>query len=99
MTEEIVKVCGIEVDGEFALAIKQAVTMNHLPYTISIHKSKQREAERWCSDHLGKRWSVVDNRQGVWCCFWAGTRTEHPGYYDFHFLNERDMCWVALRWA
>jgi hypothetical protein len=72
--------------------------MKDLPYTVRIHKSRQREAEAWCRKNLGKRWSVVDNREGIWCCFWAGFRQEYPGY-DFHFANERDMFWFALKYA
>jgi len=98
LDRDIVKVCGIEVDDGFSQDIKKAITMVHLPYTVRIHKSRQREAERWCREHLGKRWSVVDNRQGIWCCFWSGFRTEYPGY-DFHFLNEQDAVIVGLKWS
>jgi len=71
--------------------------MKNLPYSVRIHKSNQREAERWCRENLGKPWSVTDNREGIWCCFWVGFRSAFPGYI-FHFENEQDMIWVALRW-
>jgi len=97
VTKDIVKVCGIEVEGDFAQAIKEAVVMAHLPYTVKIHKSKHRQAQDWCREQLGPRWSAMDNRTGTWCCFWAGNKDfEH---FDFYFLNEKDMIWAALKWS
>ena len=72
--------------------------MKDLNYTVRIHRDRQREAERWCRENLGPRWSVTDNRQGIWCCFWAGLRQAYPGY-DYHFANERDMIWFALKFG
>ena len=72
--------------------------MRELPYTVRIHKSKHLEAEAWCRKKLGKRWSVVDNRQGIWCCFWSGPRSNY-GTYDYHFAHERDMVWFSLKWC
>jgi hypothetical protein len=97
ITKDIVKVCGIEVDGEFAQDIKQAITMKHLPYTVRIHKSRHRDALKWCLQQFGSRWNTIDNRTGTWCCFWAGRSNFE--YYDFYFLNERDMVWVSLKWS
>ena len=97
VTKDIVKVFGVEVDGEFAQAIKQAITMSQLPYTVKIHKSKQRQAQSWCQENFGAAWNTIDNKSGNWCCFWSGTKDyEH---YDFHFLNERNMVWFALKWT
>jgi hypothetical protein len=91
------KVHGIEVDGEFKEAIIEAISMNELSYTVRVHKSKYREVEQWCRRRLGERWSVVDNRQGLWACFWSGT--EAFAHYNFHFAREEDMIWVALKWT
>lgn len=92
-----VTVQGIEVDEEFQSAILEALAMNRLPYTVRIHKSKQREAEQWCQERLGERWSVTGNRQGLWACFWAGR--EDFGGYRFHFAREEDFVWVSLKYS
>ncbi len=55
------------------------------------------EADQWCTKNFGKRWSVTDNRQGVWCCFWKGRAV--PGSYEWFFANERDANWFILRWG
>jgi hypothetical protein len=94
--KNVVKVNGIEVDGEFADAIVEAIAMKDFPYTVQIHKSRHYEAEAWCREHLGPRWSVTENRNGIWCCFWAGR--ENFGYYNYHFGNERDMIIFSLKW-
>lgn len=97
VTKDIVKVCGIEVEGDFAQAIKEAVVMAHLPHTVKIHKSKHRQAQHWCRERLGATWNAIDNKSGTWCCFWAGSKDFE--YYDFYFLNEQDMIWAALKWS
>jgi hypothetical protein len=91
------KVQGIEVDGEFLEAVIQALAMNQLPYTVRIHKDQYRDAEHWCRNRLGERWSVTDNRSGQWACFWSGT--DAFAYYNFHFARKEDLIWVALKWA
>jgi len=97
ITKDIVKVCGVEVDGDFAQDVKRAIIMSHFPHSIRIHKSRARSADWWCEQHLGPRWNVMDNRTGTWCCFWAGSSDFE--YYDFYFLNERDMVWASLKWS
>lgn len=70
------------------------------PYVFYIpHKKNHWEADAWCRQHFGERWSVVDNRQGVWCCFWRGFRSQGPGHYEWLFENERDALLFALRWS
>lgn len=51
----------------------------------------------WCTEKFGKRWSAVDHREGIWCCFWAGP--DSPGDYRWCFTNEQDMVMFVLRWA
>jgi hypothetical protein len=85
---------GIEVDGEFADAILEAIAMKDLPYEVIIHKSKNHEAEAWCRQHFGLRWEAIGNRDGTWCCFWTGRELA----YRYHFANERDMIWFSLKW-
>jgi hypothetical protein len=92
----VVTLYGIEIDGEFKEAVIEAIAMKDLPYTIRIHKNKYREVEQWCKEHIGERWGAIDNRDGNWCCFWAG-REDFAGY-NFHFAREEDMIWVALKW-
>jgi hypothetical protein len=50
----------------------------------------------WCEERLGKRWSVVDNREGTWCCFWSGKM--NPSTYRFQFKNEQDAILFSLIW-
>lgn len=56
----------------------------------------QWKASNWCEEQFGKRWSVVDNREGVWCCFWRGRI--QPGMYEWFFLNKIDAELFVLRW-
>jgi hypothetical protein len=92
----VVTLHGIEIDGEFKEAVIEALAMKDLPYTIRIHKNKHHEVEQWCKEHIGERWEAIGNRDGNWCCFWAG-RKDFAGY-NFHFAREEDMIWVALKW-
>lgn len=54
------------------------------------------EATAWCEQQFGPRWSVVDNRSGVWCCFWRGRG--FPGQYEWMFHNEQDAILFTLKW-
>ena len=68
------------------------------PYTITIAKHKnQYEVSDWCTKKFGPRWSVTENREGTWCCFWRGRSV--PGSYDWYFVNEKDFLLFSLRWA
>jgi len=91
------KVHGVEVDGDLKEAVIQALAMDQLPYTVRIHKSRSRDANQWCEQHIGPRWCVIDNRTGTWCCFWAGN-TDFE-YYLFHFLREEDAVMFGLKWS
>jgi hypothetical protein len=71
--------------------------VKELPYTVQIHKSKHHDAESWCRETLGLRWEVTGNRQGIWCCFWAGRK--NFGSYVYHFERERDALVFSLKWA
>jgi hypothetical protein len=51
---------------------------------------------KWCEERFGKRWSVIDNREGIWCCFWGGNKL--PGMYRFEFKNEKDAILFSLTW-
>ena len=50
----------------------------------------------WCEERFGKRWSAIDNKQGIWCCFWSGRK--NPGTYRFEFKNEQDAILFSLTW-
>lgn len=68
------------------------------PYILVLSKMKnQWEADAWCTEQFGPRWNIVDNREGVWCCFWRGRG--NPGSYEWLFCNEKDATLFALRWA
>lgn len=71
-------------------------TARDFPYHTVTGKVNHWEATDWCERQFGERWSVVDNRNGVWCCFWAGRSI--PGSYDWYFLNEQDYLMFTLKW-
>ena len=50
----------------------------------------------WCEEKFGKRWSAIDNKQGIWCCFWGGPKLS--GKYRFEFKNEQDAILFSLTW-
>jgi hypothetical protein len=66
-------------------------------HTVITGKANHWQATDWCTEQFGKRWGVVDNRDGVWCCFWAGR--EQFGSYRWYFENECDAMWFTMRWA
>ena len=65
-----------------------------MKHEVLIDKSKQREAMKWCKQHLGERYVAVDNRDGKWACFWASSLT--PTMYRFCFVDEKDLVWFTL---
>lgn len=71
----------------------------NLEYEVWVRRDRHRQAETWCRENLGQRWSVVDNRDGIWCCFWAGFRSPEPGMYRYYFKNSEDALVFSLRWA
>jgi len=73
--------------------------MTQLPYDVLISKENHRDAEQWCREHWGKRWGAIDNKKGIWCCFWAGFRGPNAGKYRFSFRNEADAVLFTLRWS
>jgi hypothetical protein len=74
------------------------VRINDFPYQVLIPKDRHREAESWCRETWGERWSVLDNLQGTWCCFWGGFR-EANGRYRYHFAYEKHAIEFILRWS
>lgn len=68
------------------------------PCRLVIPKIKQQwRADDWCKEKFGMRWSAVDNREGTWCCFWAGVKA--PKCYEWLFKNEKDAILFLLRWS
>jgi hypothetical protein len=65
-------------------------------YTVITGKHNHWQATEWCTQQYGRRWSVVDNRAGTWCCFWAGQ--EQFGSYKWQFENEHDAVLFTLKW-
>lgn len=68
-------------------------------YTVLVPKKPSKghyDETSWCEEKFGKRWSVIDNRDGKWCCFWNGTNK--PAWYRFHFKNEQDALLFSLTW-
>jgi hypothetical protein len=57
------------------------------------------QAEAWCFDQWGERWSAISNREGRWCVFYRGTRTQEKHLtYEWLFADEKDATMFALRW-
>ena len=76
---------------------KERRGLSKLDHEIWINERKHVDAERWCRTHLGKRWNVIDQRDGRWACFWAG-REAHDKY-RFCFAQEADAIVFALKWV
>lgn len=73
--------------------------MKEFTYTITVPKfggDNHASQTVWCEQKFGKRWSVIDNRDGLWCCFWGGRSI--PGSYSWHFKNEQDALLFSLTW-
>ena len=51
---------------------------------------------KWCEERFGTRWSAIDNRKGIWRCFWGGPKM--AGKYKFEFKNEQDAILFSLTW-
>lgn len=75
----------------------QQYIMSQLDYQLLVNKKDHRHAEAWCRKNLGTRWSAIDNRQGIWSCFWAGPKNNNN--YLFYFKNESDAIIFALKWT
>lgn len=74
--------------------------MKQLPYGCQTDKKVLHEAESWCIEQWGPKWSVTGNREGIWCVFWAGNRVElTPSSYQWWFATEQQRTWFLLRWA
>ena len=74
--------------------------MKQLPYGCQSDKKVLHEAESWCIEQWGPKWSVTGNREGIWCVFWAGNRVElTPSSYQWWFATEQQRTWFLLRWA
>ena len=54
-------------------------------------------ATSWCEEKFGVKWHATDQQVGTWTIFWAGV--DHPGKYDWYFLNEKDLALFLLRWS
>lgn len=67
------------------------------PHQFLLPKTNHWEADAWCTERFGKRWSAIDNRQGTWCCFWRGG--DDTFTYEWFFEHEKDAVLFALRWA
>ena len=76
---------------------KERRGLSKLDHEIWIDQRKHVHAERWCRQQLGKRWNVIDQRGGLWACFWAG-REAHDKY-RFCFAQEADATVFALKWV
>lgn len=55
------------------------------------------EAVPWCVEQFGKRWNVIDNRQGKWTLFWAGPNQRKKNVW--RFADEKDSMLFILRWS
>lgn len=74
------------------------MALNQLEIEVMVHKNRHRDAELWCRENLGKRWSVVDNRDGIWSCFWDGFR-KNGSFYRYCFKYAEDATIFALKFS
>jgi len=61
-------------------------------------------AKVWCNSTIGDQWCALDNRQGLWTCFWAGPshlreRNGEAGKYVYRFAEEQDALMFKIRWS
>jgi hypothetical protein len=80
--------------------IEKQQVLKRLTHEVFINKSKHRAAKRWCEEHLGNRWDILENREGIWSLFWgpADKDNEWQSHYRFCFAEESDALWFSLRW-
>lgn len=71
--------------------------MNYLPYEVFINAEHHIYARSWCEEQWGEQWMF--NRNGIWRCFWAGTRGPQAGKYRYIFKHEKDAILFILRWT
>jgi len=60
-------------------------------------------SESWCEQQFGKRWSHINNNDGVWTVFWTGLGVEdreikYKASYRYLFKEEKDAMLFSLRW-
>jgi hypothetical protein len=68
-----------------------------LEHEIMVPTVNWEVAHDWCRENLGRRWSVIENQNGIWACFWGGTND--PKRYIFCFAESRDAVFFALKWS
>jgi len=74
--------------------------IKQLPYGVQTDKKILHEADLWCQERWGSRWEAVDNREGSWCVFWAGSREyDTPYTYQWWFKTEQQSLLFSLRWV
>lgn len=75
-------------------------TSRDFPYKVLTKSKMTLWQTQWCEQHFGPRWSVTENRSGIWCCFWLGPRAnENAGKYEWSFLHEKDAIYFSLVWV
>lgn len=67
-----------------------------LRYEMLIESRQHVDAHAWCERTFGKKFSL-DNRDGVWAMFWAGTHVRDK--YRVCFTHEQDLAWFKLAWS
>ncbi len=70
---------------------------SHLDYEVLIDANNHQDANEWCKEHFGKKWSPIDNRSGQWTLFWGGR--DHSRKYRFCFAKKEDAAYFVLRWS
>ena len=71
--------------------------LRQLEHHVYIHKSQVSAAEAWCRQQFGRRWDLIENRNGSWSMFWGGR--EHWEEYRFSFARHEDAVLFVLRWS
>jgi hypothetical protein len=75
------------------MVMKSIDIRNH----VYVHKDQMHQARDWCEQQWGKQWNALDNRDGLWSCFWGGQK--HYTEYRFSFAHEQHAVFFALRWV
>ena len=53
--------------------------------------------QAWCEKHLGPRYDLLENPEGVWALYWAGI--DRMREEEFRFKNEADAIMFTLRFV
>ena len=71
--------------------------LQRMKYEVLIDAQMHQSCATWCFQTFGKRWNVVNSRDGTWTMYWAGKHNMDK--YRVCFDTEQDMMWFKLKWS